>query len=161
MWWPGDFPTWTEAHSSAGATGAGTLWAIAEGEVDPAGSSRGMDTYILVANTSAHTGCARVTLLFEDGRSAERYVRLTAESRTNVPVGVPPELDPAGFGDVAPGRRFGALVESLAAPWPAACGAPPAMLPGAAQIVVERAIYWNSGGRFWDAGTNALATKLR
>jgi len=90
MWWRGDLLTWTEAHSSAGATSAGTLWAIAEGEVDPIGSSRGMDTYILVANTSAHTGCARVTLLFEDGRSAERHVRLTAESRTDVAVGVPP-----------------------------------------------------------------------
>lgn len=47
----------------------------------------------------------------------------------------------------AAGRRFGAVVESL--------GDAPA------QIVVERAVYWDAAGQRWAAGTNALATKLR
>ena len=44
-------------------------------------------------------------------------------------------------------RRFGAVVESL--------GTTPA------QIVVERAMYWDAAGQAWAAGTNALATKLQ
>ena len=44
-------------------------------------------------------------------------------------------------------RRYGAVIESL--------GATPA------QIVVERALYWNANGVGWAAGTNALATKLQ
>ena len=47
----------------------------------------------------------------------------------------------------AAGKVFGAIVESV--------GATPA------QIVVERAVYYNAGGVFWAAGTNALATKLQ
>ena len=138
MWWPGPTAaTWAEAHNSAGATTTGTLWALAEGEVD---ASRGMETYILVANTSSASADVKVTLLFEDGTTAERsFTGLTARSRFNVPVGLTlPESN---------GRRFGALVESL--------GAVPA------QIVVERAMYWDAAGQVWAAGTNALATKLR
>ena len=44
-------------------------------------------------------------------------------------------------------RRYGAVIESL--------GANPA------QIVVERAQYWNANGVNWAAGTNALATRLQ
>ena len=47
----------------------------------------------------------------------------------------------------AAGKRFSAIVESL--------GDTPA------QIVVERAMYWNAAGQVWAAGTNALATKVR
>ena len=43
--------------------------------------------------------------------------------------------------------RFGILVESIdTAPL--------------AQLVVERAMYWNAGGVTWAAGTNLLATPL-
>ncbi len=135
MWWPGPTPaTWAEAHNSAGATQAGTLWALAEGE-----ESSLTDTYLLVANTSATAGTARVTLVFEDGTSIDRTFPLAATSRTNVAVGVEfPE---------AAGRRFGAIVESL--------GDTPAM------VVVERAMYTSAAGLYWSAGTNALATRLR
>ena len=134
MWWPdGD---WHEAHNTPGSTAAGTLWALAEGEVD---ASRNLETYLLVANTSATPADVRVTVLFEDGTAAERTYRgIPANSRFNVPVG--------GFFPEAAGRRFGALVESL--------GASPA------PIVVERAVYWDAGGQQWAAGTSALATRL-
>ena len=135
MWWPGG--AWHEAHNSAGATATGTAWALAEGEVDAA---RGLETYILVANTSVTPATVQVTLLFEDGTSAEKTVpaEVPGQSRFNVAVG-------AVFSEAA-GKRFGAVVESL--------GAVPA------QIVVERACYWDAGGVGWAAGTNALATKL-
>jgi hypothetical protein len=136
MWWPGSFGQWHEAHNSAGATTTGTRWALAEGEVDPA---RNLDTYILVANTSASAGSVTVTLHFEDGTAAARTYAVPGRSRTNVPVG----LDfPA-----AVGKRFGATVEST--------GTTPA------QIVVERAMYWDAAGQFWAAGTNAVATRLQ
>jgi hypothetical protein len=114
MWWPDG--GWYEAHNTAGATTTGTRWALAEGEVNAA---RNLETYLLVANTSATAADVRVTLLFEDGTAAEQtYAGIPAQSRFNVPVG--------GLFPEAAGKRFGALVESL--------GATPA------QIVVERAM---------------------
>jgi hypothetical protein len=137
MWWPGDWRSWHEAHNTAGATATGTRWALAEGEVDAA---RGLETYILIANTSTTAATVAVTLLFADGTSATRtYPDIPGRSRLNVPVG----LD---FAEAA-GRRFGAIVESVGA--------------SAAAIVVERAMYWDASGQAWAAGTNALATRLR
>ena len=138
MWWPGPTPaTWYEAHNSGGATATGTRWALAEGEVDAA---RNMETYILIANTATTAATVKVTLLFEDGTSAEQtYAAIPPKSRFNVPTGV--------FFQQAAGKRFGAIVESL--------GTTPA------QIVVERAMYWDAAGQRWAAGTSALATRLQ
>ena len=143
MWWPGpemgpNF--WYEAHNSPGATSTGTRWALAEGEV---GGPSGLETYVLIANTSATAGSARVTLHFEDGATAQRDYPLQANSRTNVSVAV-------DFPSAA-GRKFGVIVESL--------GATPA------QIVVERAMYSSAGGVIWAAGTqrarNTIAVGAR
>ena len=135
MWWPGD-TGWQEAHNSPGARETGTKWGLAEGEQ---GGVSGRETYVLIANASAAAGSARVTLLFEDGTSVARTFPLNPNSRFNVAIG-------AEFPEAA-GRRFGVTVESL--------GAAPA------QVVVERAVYWNANGVAWAAGTNALATRLR
>jgi len=136
MWWPGPTAaTWHEAHNSPGATGTGTRWALAEGEV---GGPASVQTYVLIANTSATPGRARVTLLFEDGTRAVRTVDLPASSRFNVDVAA---LFPEAFE-----KRFGALVESL--------GAAPA------EIVVERAMYSSTADVTWAAGTNALASLI-
>jgi hypothetical protein len=134
MWWPGT--GWREAHNSPGATAVGTRWALAEGEV---GGPRGVATYILLANATPLPGSAKVTLLFEDGATAERTFALLASSRFNVDVG-------AEFPEAA-GRRFGAIVESLG--------------PSPVDLVVERAMYWNALGVTWAAGTNALATRIQ
>ena len=48
------------------------------------------------------------------------------------------DYDPAG-------ERFGAVVESL----------------DEVGIVVERAMYFSTGGVFWSGGTNAAAVRLR
>jgi uncharacterized repeat protein (TIGR01451 family) len=137
MWWPGPTSdTWQEAHNSPGEVTTGTRWAMAEGEV---GGARDTETYVLIANTSPFAGTARVTVLFEDGTSPlTRDFSLNANSRSNVA--------PAADFPETIGKRFGMLVESV--------GATPA------QIVVERAMYSDSGGVNWAAGTNALATKL-
>jgi len=135
MWWPASGGPWYEAHNSPGETTTGTRWAMAEGE---SGGPSGKQTYILIANTSAFPGAAKLTLLFEDGTPAERTYNLAANSRLTV----------STQGDFAAidGKRYGALVESL--------GATPA------QLVVERAMYSNANGVIWAAGTNAVATKL-
>jgi hypothetical protein len=138
MWWPGGaMGPWYEGHNSPGATQTGTAWALADGEV---GGTSGASTYILVANTSSFAASVRVTIYVEGGGTDARTFPVPAHSRFNVDVGTV-------FGDVAVDHRMGALVESL--------GSTPA------QIVVERAMYTNAGGRVWAAGTNALGARLR
>jgi len=138
MWSPGpelSSAFWTEAHNSPGTTRTGTRWALAEGEV---GGPQGAETYILIANTSAVAGEARVTLYDENGVSAQRVVPLLPNSRTNVQVS---QDLPA-----MAGKRFGAVIDSL--------GETPA------QLVVERAMYTSPNGQTWAAGTNALGVRL-
>jgi Putative binding domain, N-terminal/Viral BACON domain len=136
MWFPATPKgAWSEAHNSPGATTTGVRWALAEGEV---GGPADAQTYVLIANTSAFAGSARVTLVYEDGTAAEHTVALPPSSRTNVDIS-------SMFAD-ALDRRFGVILESL--------GASPA------QLVVEWSMYTNSGGVTWASGTNALGTKL-
>lgn len=136
MWWPGSTDTWLEGHNSPGSTTSGTKWALADGEV---GAVADIETYILIANTSATAGPVQVTLYFDDGTSATRTFDLMATSRFNVAVA-------AAFPEAA-GRRFGSVIESLG--------------DNPVQIVVERAMYRNANGVVWAAGTDALATRLR
>lgn len=133
MWWPGPSSTWVEAHNSAGARRSGTRWALADGED---GGAANTETYILIANVWTQPGVVRVTLVFEDGTTDAATMAVAATSRLNVSVH---DEFPS-----ARGRRFGALVESLD-------GTP---------IVVERAMYSDSAGQRWAAGSNALATRL-
>ena len=136
MWWPGGVSDWFEGHNSAGALLSGTKWGLADGEV---AGPLNLETYILIANTSAFAGQVQITLVFEDGTTAVRTVSVAANSRTN--------FDARSEVPAASGRRFGAIVESL--------GATPA------QIVVERAMYNDANGVVWAAGTNNLGTRLR
>lgn len=138
MWWPGpSATTWHEGHNSPGATITGTRWVIADVE---RGGPRSADTYLLVANTSARPGQARVTLLFEDGTTSTQVYPLLPTSRLNVHPG-----DDGEFPE-AMGRRCSAIIDSL--------GSPPA------DLVVERGMYWNANGTTWAAGTNALGTAI-
>ena len=137
---PAVSPTfWTEAHNSTGTTSSATRWVLADGEAD---GSRGMQTFVLIANTSGTAGTVRVTLLSDTptaGSVAPEVltVNVPPNSRTTVPI-----LD-VGFRPT----RFGVIVESIdTAPL--------------AQLVVERAMYWNAGGEIWAAGTNLLATPV-
>jgi hypothetical protein len=137
MWWPGDFSTWSEAHSSAGVIAPATRWALAEGEV---GGSRNHATYILVANPTAETASVRVTLLHESLAAEVQTFTVPGNSRFNVPLGQP------GYFPSAVGRRVGALVESIGP-------SPPA-------IIVERAMYSDAAGQTWVAGNNSVGTPL-
>ena len=86
----------------------------------------------------------RVTTLPETPSSPVRFLQfsrtidLPPHSRTTVGM-----HDEAGTSDT----RFGVLVESIdTAPL--------------AELVVERAMYWDAGGVTWAAGTNLLATPV-
>ena len=117
------FPAvWAEAHNSPGSTETGTVWALADGETGPAPVNT--RTYVLVANTSPFPATVRLTLLSE-GSAAPRSRSYTIPANSRFTVGVH-----ADFPEVTGG--YGCLVESL--------GDTPA------QIVVERAMYSDSGG---------------
>jgi len=141
MWWPAGGP-WVEAHNSPGSTSTSTRWGVADGEIG--GPPLNTQTFLLIGNTSTFQGKVRVTLLFEDGSPVVvRDFDVLPQSRRTIPVSFDfPE---------ASGRGFGALIESLADP----------VSGVAAQIVVERAMYSDTPERFWGAGTNVLATKLK
>jgi hypothetical protein len=135
MWWPQG--NWTEAHNTAGAIVTSPTWALADGEV---GGTRANQTFVLVANTSAFTASVRATAYFEDqGEPLVRIFDLAANSRFTVDYS----------NTNAQGRRFSVLVEGS--------GPSPSQVP---QLVVERAMYSNSGTSVWAAGTDALGTPI-
>jgi hypothetical protein len=130
-WADGD---WYEAHASAGVTAAGTVWALAEGEI---GTGLGFDTFVLIANPGAQDARVRMRLLRVDAAPVETTFTVRANARETKWINT--------LNLLAPGERFGVLVESLD-------GVP---------IVVERAMYWNGGGQFWGGGTNETGVRLR
>ncbi|MGE3842666.1 MAG: DUF1800 family protein, partial [Vicinamibacterales bacterium] len=136
MWWPGPTAaTWREASGTAGATRAAQRWALADGE---SGGDFGAETYVLIANTEARQGDARVTFYFASGGSTSRTIPLPPNSRTTVAVGAEvPE---------ARNKRYATLVESI--------GASPV------NVVVERAMYSNAEGIAWAAGTSVIGEIL-
>lgn len=144
MWWPSLalVPQWQEGHNSAGAVRTGEKWGLADGEE---GGPANQQTFVLVANTSSAAGSVQVTVIFEDGTTAQLAapLALAPNSRTTLPM--------RQFFPASAGRRFGTIVESL--------GATPA------QIVVERAMYSdaliNGQSVTWAAGTNVVGTRLR
>jgi len=144
MWWPHG-QNWIEAHNAAGATSTGTKWGVGDGEAGTLPEDTA--TFLLVANTSAFTGTVRVTLLFETGAPVSRDFTVPGNSRFNVPILTTDVPDNPGIMRVPRGTRFSAVIESLG-------GTP-------AQIVVERAMYWNAQGQLWAAGSDLLATKLQ
>lgn len=136
MWWPGNSTTWHEAHNSPGATATGTRWAIAGGDHRPA---EGRETYLLVANTSDYPATVTARFAF-GGASRFEMLVLPPKSRGNLPV--PVVNAPAS-------SRFGVVVESI-----------DNGNGQIANIVVETAQYRDVGGVRWQAGGNALATRL-
>jgi glucose/arabinose dehydrogenase len=130
MWWSG-LSGWHEAHVSAGATGAHTSWALAEGE---AGGRDAASTYVLTANVGGTRDEVTCTVVFEDRPPLSKTFEVGANTRFT--------LDIASAFPEAVGRRFGVVVSS-------ARGAP---------LVVEGAVYSDAQGVFWAAGSNLLAT---
>jgi hypothetical protein len=135
MYWGRTATTpWIEAHNVFGVNQAGTRWGLAEGRT---GGSRGFQTFILIGNSSNTSSVVRVTFLRTGGGpSVEKQYVIAANSRFNVDVSnMVPELA---------NQEFGAIVEVTS-------GAP---------VIVERALYSNSGGVLFAAGTASPAVRL-
>ena len=139
-------PGWFEAHNAAGATTTGTKWARRRRRGRPAARGHGD-----VPARRQHRGLRRHGAGHAAVRDRRGHQRRTSRSRptrastcrccsTEVPAS-------PTYMRVPRGTRFSAVVESL--------GVTPA------QIVVERAMYWNASGQLWAAGSDLLATKLQ
>jgi hypothetical protein len=133
QYWPFTPDQWFEAHNSFGATALGLKWGLAEGRV---GTASNYQTYILLANPSeTATADVKVTFLRTDGTTVVKNFQVQPTSRFNVEVHTLPELA---------NEQFGALIE----------------VQNGVGIAVERAMYSDSAGVVWAAGTNALGTQL-
>ena len=132
MWWVGSRRTWTEGHNAFGTTRTAPRWLLAEGE---SGGARAINTFVLIANTSAADANVRVTMLPEAGAEESVTYAVGANRRFTVPI--------ASAFPSSDGTRYSILVESLN---PSTAGA----------LVVERAIYWNTDEDVWGAGANAV-----
>jgi hypothetical protein len=141
QWWPHGASY--EGHVSAGVVRAGVEWQIAGAEV---GGSHDAQSFLLIANTSSEPASAQVRVVFNDGTTEmlSEPIAIGARSRTTLSLreAFPNSAD----------RTFGVVIESL--------GATPA------PIVAELSTYSNTTGadgvtRFWGAGTNIVATRVR
>ena len=137
MWWMGSKHSWTEGHNAFGTTRTAPRWLLAEGEN---GGPRAVNTFVLIANTSAADANVRVTMLAEEGAEESVTYTVGANRRFTVPVATAfPSSD---------GKRFSILVESLN---PSTAGG----------LVVERATYWNTDEDVWGAGADAVGAISR
>jgi subtilisin-like proprotein convertase family protein len=133
MYWPDISLGWQEAHDSFGVTEPGLRWAIAGGRL---GGAEGFETYLLLANPNPAP--AEVIGLFVkmDGTIATRAYTLAPTSRRNIAVGS--DIAELGAGD------FGAIF----------------IVDNFQPIVVEKAMYWNSGSVTWAGGSGVTATRI-
>jgi hypothetical protein len=94
-----------------------------------------MQTFILLANPASTAANVTITFLKADGTTVVRSYVVGATSRSSVNAGDVPDLA---------GQPFGALVE----------------VTNGVGIVVERSMYWSSGGTIWAGGTNVTAARI-
>jgi hypothetical protein len=132
MYWTDD-ARWREAHNSLGVTVPALRWGVADGRI---GGPRGHQTYILLANPNPRKAEVMVSFLKGGVRGPTLTYTLQPTSRLNIWA----NGDVPGLGDGV----FSADVQVL----------------NYQPIVVEKAMYWNSGGEVWAAGTNVVATPL-
>lgn len=133
MYWPAGPTGWREAHNSVAVTDAALRWAISDGRI---GGPRSHQTYILLANPNAVKAEVQVRFLKAGLAPVTRTYTLDPTSRTNIaPAADVPELG-AGV--------FSADIQVL----------------NYQPIVVEKAMYWNSAGEVWAAGTGTVGTRI-
>jgi subtilisin-like proprotein convertase family protein len=133
MYWPDISVGWAEAHNSVGVVDPALRWAVADGRI---GGPRDHQTYILLANPNAVPAEVIVRFLQTGFAPVIRSYTLPPTSRTNIAPGTDiPEL---GVG------VFSADVQ----------------VQNYQPIIVEKALYWNSGGQVWAAGTGTIGTPI-
>ncbi len=133
MYWPDISIGWREAHNSVGVTDAALRWAAADGRL---GGARGYQTYILLANPN--TTPAEVQLRFLKAGQAPIVKNYTLLPTSRLNIG--PDITVPLLGDGV----FSAEVQVL----------------NYQPIVIEKALYWNSGSEIWAAGTGTVGTPI-
>jgi hypothetical protein len=134
MYWGGDGELpWSEAHNSFGVLESDVHWAVAEGRI---GGPLNFRTYILLANPQTDAAEVTVTFLRETDAPIVKTYTVPPTSRFNIDVAfVDPDMHDESVGaDIRVTNGMG--------------------------IVVERSMYWDSGGVFFKGGTNATGMRL-
>jgi autotransporter-associated beta strand protein len=132
MYWPTDVP-FGEGHASSGVLNPALSWALAEGRV---GGANAFTTYILLANPNAQAADVTVMFLRESGTPVVKTYNVPGNTRFNVDVG--------GMVSELQNESFGASVT----------------VTNDVPIAVERSMYWNVNGIFWQGGTNAVGSVI-
>ncbi len=132
MYWPDISLGWKEAHNSIGVTDADLRWGVSDIRV---GGAREYQSFILLANPNETAAEVQIRLLRPGAAPVTQTYTLEPHSRTNV------------------------QAVDLAAGVPGTYSADVQVL-NFQPIVVEKAMYWNSGGEVWAAGTGVVATPL-
>jgi len=130
MYWPDVSIGWREAHNSPGVVDPALRWGVSDVRV---GGPRDDQTFILLANPNNTTAEVELRLLRPGAAPIVQAYTLRPTSRTTVQAQTL----------VGPGT-YSAEVQSL----------------NYQPIVVEKAMYWNSGTEIWAAGTGVVATPL-
>jgi subtilisin-like proprotein convertase family protein len=133
MYWPDISLGWREAHNSPGVAETALRWGVSDIRV---GGPREYQTFILLANPGDAPAEVEVRLMRQGAAPLTRTYTLSPTSRTNVV--------PADFGAGVGAGTYSAEVQVL----------------NFQGIVVEKAMYWNSGDEIWAAGTGVVATVL-
>jgi hypothetical protein len=131
MYWPDISLGWKEAHNSPGVVDTALRWGVSDIRV---GGPRDYQTFMLLANPNSEPAEVTVNLLTPGFAPITRNYTLPPTSRTNV---IPADLG-AGAG------IYSAEVQ----------------VRNFQGIVVEKAMYWNSGAEIWAAGTGVVATPM-
>jgi subtilisin-like proprotein convertase family protein len=134
MYWPNIAEGWKEAHNSFGVTETGLRWGLADGRT---GGARAYSTFVLLANPNPRVAEVQVNFLKAGATTPiVRTYLLPPTSRRTIPVG--DEVPELGAG------VFGAEIQVL----------------NFQPIAVEKAMYWNSEGQVFAAGTNVTGTRM-
>jgi hypothetical protein len=128
MYWSGKAQPWGEGHSSPGLVAPALAWDLAEGRV---GGAQEFHTYILVSNPQSAAADLTVTYLRETGAPIVKTYSVPATARLTIDVNAVPEL-----ADQNVGARVAVTNDK--------------------PVIVERSMYWNSGGIFWAGGSNGM-----
>ncbi len=116
-------------HTGKGLTAGRTTWYLAEGD------ARVFDTYILLANGGTLPAAVTATYLLESGQTIVRAYSVGARQRVTIYAN-----DVVGSSGLAlRGKSFSTTIASTV------------------PIHVERAMYYTTGGRFWNVGHGSAA----
>jgi subtilisin-like proprotein convertase family protein len=131
MYWPDISLGWREAHNSVGVTDPALRWSVSDARI---GGAREYQTYILLANPNPVPAEVQVRFLRAGVAAVTQNYTLLPTSRLNIS---------PGTGDLGAGV-YSADIQVL----------------NFQPIVVEKAMYWNSGGEVWAAGTGTVGTPI-